>query len=719
MNNDKKRFNKKIKVISIILVNLALWMLLFIGYFLYDNYKRLQEAFKNNILKVMWRSFNNYWWITITAFLVVNLFMILIYWVIPKLFKRVKVKNNDYSKVWMYNEVKNLGDKKEFDENYRIKKPFKEGFNENSGWVIKANLKEGYILSENQTLILGGTGSGKSQKIIIPSIFYNMMLKDDKKPNMVITDLKGELTSIFAKPLKNHGYSVKVLDLIKLKNSMGFNVFSSIWDLCFKDKNKVAFDEAFKQIDILVYNLKKWNLAGNSEEFWARGGIEILYNLICAMLLMGFYFKDDFKKEDFNFNNLLGLLDINTFKNGAWFYKLFDRQDLSKEFITIKNSLLSYINLPEKQLAGHLGFSTQAVLPYVKESWINNLVLTDEIKINELFDNNKSKPFAVLIKIPEDDETRSSIAINFILQLYQKAINVAEDNDNGKLYRNLFYFLDEFGNLPAIPGMQTKLSAGRGRGIFFACVLQSLTQLEDKYKDAGKTIKDVFNSWIFLGGINNQKTLEEISSLIGKEEYKKTSTTTGSSTKSETSSTQERQAIEMAELQKLRKNQILILQKQEKALLLNIKFAYEYLKYNQKDGTEHLKNNLKDVLIREINFMDFKISENSNLNNKELVETEFNKNNNSQIVEETNKMVETIKNEEKPITINDLIKYIKSNVDFVKAFLSNEDFELLMELLNKNNNLTSDEKQNLKVLLIKVKPFYMLYFKDKQEDVEN
>ncbi|WP_438340449.1 type IV secretory system conjugative DNA transfer family protein [Mycoplasma sp. 125] len=725
-NKQIKRINKKIAITSFIFLNAGLFLGLFIAYFLYDNYKNLGFAFKNNVLVFMWKAFKSHWWITICCYVGLNLLWLCIFIFLPLLRRKFRLRVNKNTNIWMYNEPKNLGDKHDL-KNYVVNKPFEEGHNDKPGWIIKANLKKGYILTENQTLILGGTGAGKSQKIIIPSIYYNMSLNKDKKPNMVITDLKGELTQIFAKPLENHGYDVKVLDLINIKNSMGFNILGSIWDICFRDPNIPDFDSAFKEIDLLVYNLYKWNLSG-PDGSWQIGGVEILYNLLCALLLMGYYFKENFTSADFNLNNLFLLLNQNTFVKGAWFNKLFNRGNLIKPARNVKASLSFYIETPSKQLAGYMGFAVQAISPYIKESKLNDLISTNEIRINELFTQHKNKPFCVLIKIPEQDETRNNVILSFISQLYQEAIHFAESKDSKKLDRDLLFLLDEFGNLPPIPAIQTKLSASRGRGIFFACVLQSINQLENKYENAAKTIKDVFNSWIFLGGINNKQTLEEISYLVGKEEINKTSTTTSQNNTSKTISSQEKFGIDTAELQRLPKNQVLILQKQEKALLLEIEFAYKYLKYSLNKGTDHLLNHLKEVEIKCIDFNKFDLNNNIAPDNVD------------DLIKETMKLEADIKALEKErddaindfakqenisISINDLIKFCEFNWMSVRKFVDLTEqrmFKHFSKKIEMGIPLTLIEQKQLKEFLItKIKPFYFSIktYSENSNDISN
>ena len=89
------------------------------------------------------------------------------------------------------------------------------------------NRKEGIILAENNylpvdkrgnvnVLVVGGSGSGKSASYSIPNA-YQML------GSYVFTDPKGELYDRTAGYLKQHGYKIKVLNLVHPQYSDGYN----------------------------------------------------------------------------------------------------------------------------------------------------------------------------------------------------------------------------------------------------------------------------------------------------------------------------------------------------------------------------------------------------------------------------------------------------------------------------------------------------------------
>ena len=84
-----------------------------------------------------------------------------------------------------------------------------------------------------------------------------------------------------------------------------------------------------------------------------------------------------------------------------------------------------------------------------------------------------------------------------------------------KLPRHVYFFLDEFGNLPVIQDFATMVTVSRSRNVFFEIVVQSYTQLDTKYgKEVSETLRGNFNAVIFLG-TEDQKTKDEFSKSCG------------------------------------------------------------------------------------------------------------------------------------------------------------------------------------------------------------
>lgn len=100
------------------------------------------------------------------------------------------------------------------------------------------------------------------------------------------------------------------------------------------------------------------------------------------------------------------------------------------------------------------------------------------------------RPTAIFLIAPDENETRHFLASLFVRFLTDDLIALAE-RQGGHCPRPFYYFLDEFGNFPAIPGVTSLFSAIRSRGGRILVAVQSYSQFLLKYdKNVTEIIKD-------------------------------------------------------------------------------------------------------------------------------------------------------------------------------------------------------------------------------------
>lgn len=93
--------------------------------------------------------------------------------------------------------------------------------------IISQNLSMSYDTRytglNNNVLVVGGSGSGKTVRYVEPNI-----IQFPKQVSYVVTDSKGENMSRNGQVLQTYGYRVKVLNLIDMEKSDGYNPFAYI-----------------------------------------------------------------------------------------------------------------------------------------------------------------------------------------------------------------------------------------------------------------------------------------------------------------------------------------------------------------------------------------------------------------------------------------------------------------------------------------------------------
>jgi type IV secretory pathway TraG/TraD family ATPase VirD4 len=132
---------------------------------------------------------------------------------------------------------------------------------------------------------------------------------------------------------------------------------------------------------------------------------------------------------------------------------------------------------------------------------------------------------------------------------------VASATEELSLPRNVYFILDEFGNMPKIEKFDKMITVGRSRKIWFNMIIQSYAQLNNVY---GDTVADIVKGncgiKMFIGS-NDMNTCKEFSELCGNITVVTTSTSGSLNSKdiNLSSQTQVRPLIYPSELQRLNK----------------------------------------------------------------------------------------------------------------------------------------------------------------------
>ena len=147
------------------------------------------------------------------------------------------------------------------------------------------------------------------------------------------------------------------------------------------------------------------------------------------------------------------------------------------------------------------------------------LYMTSSTDVN--FEDLVEHPTAFFIRIPDHKTERHPLGVICISQLYKILVDIANRTVNpktgkpGTLKRQVFFILDEFGNMPAINNFGTMVTVSRSRGIFFSIVLQSYKQLDIKYgAEEAQNIRGNFQMELFMGS-EDPSTIQAFSEACG------------------------------------------------------------------------------------------------------------------------------------------------------------------------------------------------------------
>ena len=351
--------------------------------------------------------------------------------------------------------------------------------------------KSGIILAENNylpldkrgnvnVLVVGGSGSGKSASYSIPNA--HQMLG-----SYVFTDPKGELYDRTAGYLREHGYKIKVLNLVHPQYSDGYNPLLHI--------------SSEIDVDVIANTIVKGQKSegGGSDPFWDDSAETLLKSLI-------YYLMATRPEEEQNLASCAEMVRAANSNGGSNLLT-----ELMSQLPYDHPARMNYKSIeiaPEKTYSSILS-TLQSKLGKFDSKEIAELTSTDTINFEEI----GSEKTAVYVISSDTHGAYDFLLTIFFAQMIQQLYDFA-DNNGGKLKERTYFILDEFANIGRIPDFDKKISTSRRRGISFSVILQNLDQLEAIYEKANETIIGNCDTHVFLGS-NSQKTVEYFSKALG------------------------------------------------------------------------------------------------------------------------------------------------------------------------------------------------------------
>lgn len=349
---------------------------------------------------------------------------------------------------------------------------------------------------EAHSLIVGDTGSMKTLRFVLPMIYTCAKAGE----SMVIVDPKGELARKSASFLREQGYSTHMINLRKPYQS------PDKWNPMGRVKRSWAAGEegaknAMLQLNDLFENLFFSRSSADKDKYWNETAGQFALGICGAMHYLG---------EDLTMKNLL-----------KWRYQRLEDGTLQKCFSSFPMNSEIYQNL-----AGYMSLTAENTKSCILSTFDQLVRLfkaspdLTEMLSDDTFDMDDIgvKKMAVFLVVPDEKTTFHFLATLFVSQCYEALLEKAEDFE-GTLPRRVHFILEEFCNMPKLSDLVSMLTAARSRNIRFHMVIQSYSQMSDKYGEyISKTILDNCGNLIYLH-TREMSFLNYISQLAGNNEY--------------------------------------------------------------------------------------------------------------------------------------------------------------------------------------------------------
>ena len=430
-----------------------------------------------------------------------------------------------------------------------------------AGLVVINNGKKIWVDNgEAHNIVVGSTGSGKTQAIVFPLV--QSLAK--RGESMIITDPKGEIYENTANMLRERGYNIVILNFRNPQNGNAWNPLRLPYTL-YKEGNT---DKAIELLDDLAKNILYDE--NSKDPYWENAGADYFSGLALGLF-------EDAKPEEVNLNsmNLMSSLGEERFggPNNNYIKEYFNGKDPSKPaYINASGTVFT----AEETKQGVLSTFKQKVKIFSSRDNLSEMLSYSDFDMKEI----GRKRTAVFMIVQDEKKTLHPLATIFIKQCYETLIDVAQES-GGKLPYRTNFILDEFANMPPLKDVTTMVTAARSRLIRFTFIIQNYAQLTQVYgKENAETIKGNCNITYLIS--SELQALEEISKMCGEVKSKE---------KDKTASTP---LVTVSDLQRLSQYEVISLRLRtmpfKTKLVPNFKMnwgrVYETATYPQRDKKE-------------------------------------------------------------------------------------------------------------------------------------
>ena len=360
---------------------------------------------------------------------------------------------------------------------------------------------------EYHNLIIGSTGSGKTEMLVQPMV--KILAKSHQ--SMIITDPKGEIYERNANELREKGYKIVLLNFRDPQKGNCWNPLALPYSL-YKQGNH---DKANELLDDLAMNILYDEKSQNADPFWEKTSADYFAGLALALF-------DDAKEDEINLNtiNLMTTIGEEKFRNSTYIKEYFSYKDkASPAYVNVSSTLMA----PSDTKSSILSVFKQKIKLFSSRENLSEMLSHSDFDMKDI---GREKT-AVFIVVQDEKKTYHALVTIFIKQVYETLIDVAQES-GGKLPFRTNFILDEFANMPPLKDVTTMVTAARSRAIRFSFIIQNFAQLYQVYgKENGETIKGNCGNIVYL--ISSElAALEELSKMCGEKKSKdkeKTSST--------------------------------------------------------------------------------------------------------------------------------------------------------------------------------------------------
>jgi|GEM_PF-6676649 len=337
-------------------------------------------------------------------------------------------------------------------------------------------------VSYMHAILLAPTGQGKTTRLVLPSLISHL---HDCKSNILLIDVKSEMTQMLSPVYEKNGYKVLTLDFDNPSSSFGYNPLA-----------QCKTEDDIKQLAHDLYAIST-SKSKASEAIWAIGAKKLIsIGLSCIL-----------NAPDPKLHTIDALIKLlSMLENGTLKAEYFVRTNAPDE--DVWERFQSFQNLETKIKLGYTA-SAQASLDIWDLKSIRHLTSFDTFPLDKL----RKEKVAIFLKLRTGTSSKYGAFLSlFFTQLFRHLLNTPLSKND----RPLFLYLEEFQNIKRIPMFEKSIALLRSKKVSVTCITQNISAIDYVYgKEISNTILANTNTLIALPGIREERTLAYLEKLMG------------------------------------------------------------------------------------------------------------------------------------------------------------------------------------------------------------
>ncbi len=336
----------------------------------------------------------------------------------------------------------------------------------------------------NNVLVVGTSGSGKTRSIVTPNLLQGV-------GSYIVSDPKGNLYRKYKDILESMGYEVKKLDFTEPTHSAHYNFFRYI--RCTQDIVKVAH--------MLIYQHK--NEGGHMDPFWDQASQLLVQSVIA-------YLWEAWGDKEQNLHRVLQLIGLcqaygDLSEETSTLDRMMEKHE-EKNPDSYAVNMYSKFRVAANRTLRSILITVNARLGLFDTPELNEMTATDDIDIASI----GQKKTALFVVVSDTDRSLDGLVNIFFTQAMNELCRYADKScEHNTLPVPVRFILDDFATNCRIEDFPRMIASIRSRGISTMLMIQAESQLTEGYGYDGRTIIGNCDSYVYMGG-NDVETAKAV-----------------------------------------------------------------------------------------------------------------------------------------------------------------------------------------------------------------